>query len=327
MNEVKEKSKAMAVDFFNKLHINIISEGEDEDNIGKFYRYISEPISLKEKKKVIDAVLNEKNASYTTFKTNASGRAATKLIVVYCVYESDIINDNSDKTKVIEKIDKLLKLAGSKCNEHEAALAALKAQQLMKRHHIDTQEIGLKKADMSSLGIGIGVGNPWKLSLANVVARNYCCTSRVNKNRTFFLFTGYSSDALIARRVFQFLYDACKRSTAKYVRECKKAGESHRFLSNTYAIGFVEGIACELDKQCTALQLIISDEVKAYDQELYDPSGTNKTETDKMNISANQKAKSDGFRDGKNQVRATRLEHEEETEKDEARFLECRTEF
>src|SRR5580700_1722926 len=74
---------------------------------------------------------------------------------------------------VIERVRKLLALAGSS-NEHEAALAAEKAQELMLRHGFDLAQVAATKHETFGVGearLTSARVDPWRRRLASSVAR------------------------------------------------------------------------------------------------------------------------------------------------------------
>lgn len=79
---------------------------------------------------------------------------------------------------IIQRIQKLLALAESP-NEHEAALAAEKAQEMMLRHGIDIATVAM--AENGTIGVGgstvDGRVDPWRRRLAGAVA--HCMDGRV----------------------------------------------------------------------------------------------------------------------------------------------------
>jgi hypothetical protein len=77
---------------------------------------------------------------------------------------------------LVEKVRKLLALADSP-NEHEAALAAQKAQELMLRHGLDMAQVAISEGrtsiavDASEIRYEKSRIAPWRRSLAGVIAR------------------------------------------------------------------------------------------------------------------------------------------------------------
>lgn len=209
--------------------------------------------------------------------------------------------------KILNKIKNLFDLANNNLNEHEALAATLKAQQLMAKYHIDAAALdgneqpeffhaiyrNSEKHEMKK----------WKLKLAPIVAKNFCCKLYVSG--TSMVFFGYKKDAEIAKEVFGFLYSAGNKGAVRCYNEHRKAGKSTKGVMNTYLAGFADGIQKELDKQCTALMVVTPKEVE---DKFAAISAGWKSKSSSMNITYDANTYSQGFTDGKDAIKARRLE-------------------
>lgn len=209
--------------------------------------------------------------------------------------------------KILNKIKNLFDLANNNPNEHEALAATLKAQQLMAKYHIDAAALdgneqpeffhaiyrNSEKHEMKK----------WKLRLAPIVAKNFCCKFYISG--TSMVFFGYKKDAEIAKEVFGFLYAAGNKGAVKCYNEYRKSGKSTKGVMNTYLMGFADGIKKELDKQCTALMVVIPKEVE---NEFATMTAGWKSKNSSMNMRYDADTYSQGFADGKDAIRARRLE-------------------
>jgi hypothetical protein len=173
--------------------------------------------------------------------------------------------------KIIEKIKKALALAANNPSEEEAKSAALKAQELMAKYGIaqaDIDDITEQEIEkIEEVQVNVGAAKAWKFYLADVIARNFRC-------RTFFygrrivVFYGYSTDAQIAAETFKFLFaighKLADREMRKTLRWYHSKGLSAQVagIYNSFTAGFCNGIAEVLDKQCTALMIVMAQEVK-----------------------------------------------------------------
>ena len=81
-------------------------------------------------------------------------------------------------------------------------------------------------------------------------------------------FYGYKKDAEIALEVFKFLYNTGNKLALKHWRNAKKNGKNTKGLMNTYLMGFIAGIKEALDKQCTALMIVVPQEVEKSFEEM-----------------------------------------------------------
>lgn len=167
---------------------------------------------------------------------------------------------NDKIEKVLEKIKKLLALAGNNPSEAEAMAAALKAQELMAEYNV-TVTNEEEKIEMSEAGFRTGVDNNWKYILADVVADNFRCKSYwIGKRRI--MFYGYKSDCEIATQVFEFLFKTCKKRTNQVADKAYNETGTSKGVRFSYSRGFVAGVKEALDAQCTALMIVTPPEVK-----------------------------------------------------------------
>lgn len=164
---------------------------------------------------------------------------------------------------IIEKIQKLLNVTEKNgASEAEALSAALHAQKLMAKHHIEITDLNTKEAhEMKTISHDDGKGYKWRYMLANIVAKNFCCKVYV-LGRDSIVFFGYENDIKIAHEVFSFLFKTGNKFAVRYYNECKKAGRSTSGVMNTYLNGFCAGIKEALDAQCAALMVITPKEVE-----------------------------------------------------------------
>lgn len=210
--------------------------------------------------------------------------------------------------KIIEKIKNLLDLAGNNPNENEAMAAALKAQELMAKYNIDSSAIDTDESEKELFhatynDTGKHEMKKWKVTLSNIIARNFCC--RLYFHGTSVVFYGYKKDAQIAVEVFRFLYEAGNKFAVRYYTKCKKEGKNTKGIMNTYLQGFCAGIKEVLDRQCTALMIVIPKEVN----ESFETMTANwKTKNTHITQSYDAAAYSQGKIDGKETATARGIE-------------------
>lgn len=211
--------------------------------------------------------------------------------------------------KIMEKIKNLLDLANNNPNENEAVAAALKAQELMAKYNIELEQLDEKEENREIVTEIYKATNKhemkkWKFALADVIAKNFRC-QWYSISRKDIAFYGYSEDAKIALQVFTFLYETGNRFAVRYYNQCKKNGEETRGVMNTYLIGFKNGVAEVLEKQCTALMIVTPKEVTdAFEEMAAGFRQLNST----LRITSNGRAMAAGKRDGKDVAQARTLE-------------------
>ena len=167
--------------------------------------------------------------------------------------------------KMLTKIRNLFDLSKNNPNENEAIAAALKAQELMAKYDIGIADV--EGAQVNKEIAHVAYSNTdkhemkkWKLSLCTVIASNFKCRVYVH-DKTDIVFYGYKDDAMIALETFTFLYNTGNKLAVKYYNQRKKAGKSTKGVMNDYLLGFISGIRDALDRQCTALMIVIPKEV------------------------------------------------------------------
>ena len=175
--------------------------------------------------------------------------------------------DNAEK--IIEKIKKVLELSRNNPSEEEAQAAALKAQKLMAEYHISISEIeGLGDTnDIEETSITVGMGNKWKYELANVVSKNFRCKYFI-RGKAVICFYGYKIDTEIAAETFKYLFSTGNKTAASYYNRMRNE-EMNTYgcfygagLKNSFLHGFLNGVSEALDRQCTALMIVVPEEVK-----------------------------------------------------------------
>lgn len=174
-----------------------------------------------------------------------------------------------DTEKIIGKIKKVLELSRNNPSEEEAKAAALKAQRLMAEYHISMAEVDAVE-DIDNIvekSVEIGMGNKWKYTLAHIVAKNFRC-KHFFYGKDIIVFYGYQVDAEIASETFKFLFETGKKAANNFYMKLRNAAQrsGNYFvgdgIKNNFLIGYMEGIAEGLEKQCTALMIVVPKQVE-----------------------------------------------------------------
>lgn len=211
--------------------------------------------------------------------------------------------------KILNKIKNLLDLANNNPNENEAIAAALKAQELMAKYNIELDQLDDKKETREIIKEVYYQSDKhemrkWKIGLADIIAQNFRCKVYF-MNKKDVVFYGYKEDAKIALNVFTYLYEIGNKFAVRYYNKCKKEGKETRGVMNTYLVGFKDGVAEVLEKQCTALMIVTPKEVTESFDEM-----TNgwKTIKSTLRLSGDTSAYSNGKSDGKDMATARNIE-------------------
>lgn len=223
---------------------------------------------------------------------------------------------NNITEKLLNKISNLLDLANNNPNEHEAASAALKAQELMAKYHIELADLSdaESKENMIKLPVVVDKGNylKWRYSLAQAIADNFRCkvfskdimTDNLDWKPAM-VFFGYESDAKIAAKTFSYLFKLGNKFADRYYNKCKSEGSLTRGVANYYLQGFVKGIRDALEKQSTALMIVTPKEVE---DEFTEMRKMFRNVSCSISCTNDGRAYDEGRKDGKFAVESTALE-------------------
>jgi hypothetical protein len=157
------------------------------------------------------------------------------------------------RLQVIEKIKKLLRLAKSS-NEHEAALAAARAQELLAKYNLD-EELLTEKELPREAGVAdtATVKKParWVYLLASSVAGAFDC-QYAHSASGHMLFFGVELDHEVAAFTFGYLYRAINRLAAQFMKKSQnrrltvKGGKKVRL---SYCLGASHVVSKKLREQ------------------------------------------------------------------------------
>lgn len=177
-----------------------------------------------------------------------------------------------DNEKIIVKIKKVLELAKNNPSPEEAKSAALQAQKLLAKYHIDMSEVEDIDLDASEsideVKVSVGTGKKWKYTLAGVVARNFRCRHFYYGKSTV-VFYGHKTDAEVASAAFKSLFNLGNKLAQREYLKVKREGGFTYGVFNSYVIGFCHGIDSALSVQCTALVLTVPEDVNnAYENRM-----------------------------------------------------------
>lgn len=219
--------------------------------------------------------------------------------------------------KMLNKISNLLDLANNNPNEHEAAAASVKAQELMAKYHIQLADLpdGERPNEEIKTSCSITKGNylKWRIFLAQVIADNFCCktyqSQAHDENLNWcqcIMFYGHESDTKIAARTFDYLFKLGNKFADRYYNTYKKEGRPTRGIANYYLMGFVRGIKTVLEKQSTELMIVTPKDVEESFEDM-----TQSWKKSSISLSVNksdERAYKEGQRDGKAAIEQTALE-------------------
>lgn len=169
-----------------------------------------------------------------------------------------------NEEKIIQTIRKILELSKNNPSEEEAKSAALKAQELLAKYHIDMKEVESIDIDAVESIDEVRIDVPskkWKYKLAHIVANNFRCR-HFYIGKKVLVFYGHKTDAEIAAETFKYLFNVGNRLAGREVdRVFGETGTSAN-VYNSFVAGFCAGIEEGLSQQCLALMIVVPEDVK-----------------------------------------------------------------
>lgn len=160
--------------------------------------------------------------------------------------------------KIVEKIKKLLALSESS-NEHEAQIAMLKAKELLVRYKLSLKEVKEFKIYDSKIKEKVSSVSftkaKWKSELAELIADNFGCyqyfKTRYSHTIVFF---GREEDIAVCNIVLEYAIDCINSAVKRLKYQYTRDGYYTKGLENDYAMGFIDGLKKEFEKQKRANQ-------------------------------------------------------------------------
>ena len=166
-------------------------------------------------------------------------------------------------TKIADKIQKLLSLAGNNPSAEEAKAALLKAQQLMAEYNMSEADLTGEEQIKYSLEFCKCRVNPRSKQICVIIANAFACKVIIHMDKICFF--GREDNAKAAQSAMDYIHRVLERGMNEEVRKhgfknTSQAGSS--MVYNSYARGFIVGLKEELDAQTVALAVIVPEDVK-----------------------------------------------------------------
>jgi hypothetical protein len=217
-----------------------------------------------------------------------------------------------NEEKIIQTIRKLLELSKNNPSEEEAKSAALKAQELLAKYHIDMKEVESIDVDAVESIEEVRVDIPakkWKYRLATIVANNFRC-KHFYIGKSTLVFYGHKTDADVAAEIFKYLFNVGNRLAGREVdRVFGETGTSVN-VYNSFVAGFCEGIQEVLGEQCVALMIVTPEDVKTSFEEMSKNFGT--MSCGSLRVGGNEhcrEAREKGRTEGRQAMRSRQIEN------------------
>lgn len=217
-----------------------------------------------------------------------------------------------NEEKIIQTIRKILELSKNNPSEEEAKSAALKAQELLARYHIDMKAVESIDIDEVESIEEVRVNIPakkWKYKLARIVADNFRC-KHFYIGKGILVFYGHKTDADVAAETFKYLFTVGNRLAGREVdRVFGETGTSAN-VYNSFVAGFCAGIEEALGEQCQALMIVTPEDVNTSFAEMSKNFGTMRGGAMRIGLNAHcREAYESGKTEGRHAIRSKQIEN------------------
>ena len=220
-----------------------------------------------------------------------------------------------EKEKVLNKIQKLVTLAGNNPSQEEAESAMLKAQELLLANGLemtDVEDIGDSVAEETPEEEKVDLGNKviprWQQDIIMVLAKNFRVSiftaSRDGKwtgskmsYYKYFTLVGMPQDVKVAKAMIMFAFDFFLKSWDKYRKENTFYDrKATNVAKRSYTRGFIASLDEKFRKQVEekALVLVKNQKISKYLSKNYNLHSTKRRALDSYNPSAYERGATDG---------------------------------
>lgn len=203
---------------------------------------------------------------------------------------------------MIDRVKKLLALAGNNPSEEEAKSALMMANRLIAKYNLDLSEETGEKVEYKVIPATHANNNGYRIPLANVIAPSFRCRVIMVGNTVHFF--GRQQDAEACVEVYNYVYRVSRSLAQKLERKARKEGRNTHGVANSYWIGFIAGIKQELDAQCKALMVVVPDDVHQQYDSRY--AGYGQYRGGMRQTGFNYSAYGQGLQDGQHSMRNRR---------------------
>ena len=130
----------------------------------------------------------------------------------------------TDMNAMLEKVKKLMALAGNNPSEEEAKAALMKANALIAKYNLDLSKDTGVKVEYALVGATHSNNEGYRTSLACVLADSFRCKAIMIGNKVHFF--GRKQDAEACVEVFNYVYRVSHNIGLKLERQARAAGEN-----------------------------------------------------------------------------------------------------
>ena len=161
---------------------------------------------------------------------------------------------------MIEKIKKLLAKAEATNNDHEAQSFYMKAQELMAKAGISSEEISLEDEPEevnTEIVLDKKASCARNLRLALIIANNFKCKAVALSREKAIAFVGLKKDIEIAKATFISSHTYMERRRRRVYKEALDNGTACKGFRESYTNGFLDGLEAAFKRNVSEKGLMV----------------------------------------------------------------------
>ena len=209
--------------------------------------------------------------------------------------------------RVLDKVKKMLALAGNNPSKEEAESALLMAQRMLAKYGLSMEDVDTMEDVVKEIvneGVTEYAKTPWwHKSMAMIIASNFKCSVYTSRSGGYsrIKFVGVKEDVDVAREVFNYAIDIANKKALQFTRKIRDRGENTKGIRNDFLLGFLNGIEAKFQEQVQsdatlALAIVVPKEVTDY---VENNLTLRKGRASRVTALGNAEAKSEGYHAGK----------------------------
>lgn len=173
---------------------------------------------------------------------------------------SNTLNNNE---RILDKVRKMLALAGNNPSQEEAESALLMAQRMLTKYGLSMEDIdstdAITREVIDDYVTGFAKTPWWHKSLASTIARNFKCRVYTSKSCGYscIKFVGYKDDVEVAREVLNYAIEIADKKALQYTRKVRDSGKPTAGVRNDFLAGFISGLSAKFQEQVTTMALVV----------------------------------------------------------------------
>jgi hypothetical protein len=159
----------------------------------------------------------------------------------------------TDNSRIIDRVRKILALSESD-NEHEAAIASVKAREMLAKYNLSMSDIVFEPESIKATRIEVKARKnleSWMWELLNIVTKSCDCEYFHHSGGKIF-FVGVGADHQVASYMFSYLYRTLLKLSLEYTKSHPDyffiSASTQKLIRKSFILGALETISTRLEE-------------------------------------------------------------------------------